>query len=130
MLLWHSSKPSAALSRSLTNPQPVPLAVPDGAGARRWCPALSPARLMPLARKRPWGAGLCGAAAADWPARRARGSRGPRRGANRCGAGPGQRQRSGWIWQWRRWGARARRRSTSRSAMKWPRSARSCSWTS
>lgn len=133
VLLWHSSKP--------TSPGPAPFAVPDGAArggalvpgaapAASSEPALSPARPEPLARKRPRRAGLCGTAGADWPARRARGPRGTRRGGNRCGAGPGQRQRSGWIWQWRLWGARARRRSTSRSAMKWPRSARSCSWTS
>lgn len=45
-----------------------------------------------MARKRPreaegGGAGLCGTAAADWPARRHGGARGVRRGANRCGAG-------------------------------------------
>lgn len=84
MLLWHSSKPSAALSRSLTNPQPVPLAVPDGAGAP---PSAPPASCL----WRENGRGGRGSAAEQPPIGR-RGGRAVHvvRGVARTAVGPGR----------------------------------------
>lgn len=73
--------------------------------------------------KRGGKAGLCATAVAHSPARL-------RREGWQAGRGPGaRRQRERWIWRWRS-AARVRHSSINSCAMRWPRSARSCSRTS